>query len=101
MKLADFGAFVLAHLSPKHTNELGEKSSGGSGASAAYLVNQLVAAFPSFDDHNEFHGEKVYFLKRAQLAVACIYRRFKVKTADTESCLVSCDFRLLIAICNL
>ncbi|CAI5725250.1 unnamed protein product [Hyaloperonospora brassicae] len=93
MKLADFGAFVLAHLSPKHTNELRAKSPEGSGASAAYLVTQLVAVFPGFDDHNEFHGEKVYFLKRAQLAVACIYRRFK----DSDPMLAFTDINKLTA----
>ena len=83
--MEDFGSFILAHLSPKGTHEVEGKVSEGTGASAAYLVNQLVATFPGFDDHNEFHGEKVYFLKRAQLAVASIYRRFKVRCFGRKS----------------
>lgn len=78
--MEDFGAFVLANLSPKNTGDLEEKEADGPNASAAYLVGRFVATFPGFDDHYEFHGEKVYLLKRAQLAVACIHRRFKVRT---------------------
>uniref|UniRef100_A0AAV1UNQ1 Queuosine 5'-phosphate N-glycosylase/hydrolase n=1 Tax=Peronospora matthiolae TaxID=2874970 RepID=A0AAV1UNQ1_9STRA len=93
LKIDDFGAFILAHLSPKGTHEVAGKVLQGTGASAAYLVNQLVATFPGFDDHNEFHGEKVYFLKRAQLAVASIYRRFK----DSDPMLAFTDINKLNA----
>lgn len=72
LKMADFGAFVLANLTSDDQDEKAIVNS-----SAVYLVDQLVATFPGFDDHYEFHGEKIYILKRAQLAVACIHRRFK------------------------
>ena len=78
--MEDFGAFVLANLSPKATTNLDEKEAGGLSASAAYLVDQFVAVFPGFDDSYEFHGKKVYVFKRAQLAVASIHRHFKVMT---------------------
>ncbi|GMF25713.1 unnamed protein product [Phytophthora fragariaefolia] len=74
----DFGAFVLANLSPKSEDGLEDKEAVGPSGNATYLVDQFVATFPGFDDHYEIDGEKVYLLKRAQLAVACIHRRFKV-----------------------
>ncbi|KAI9913522.1 hypothetical protein PsorP6_006190 [Peronosclerospora sorghi] len=33
-------------------------------ASAVHLVNELIRTYPGFDDHNEFHGEKVNLFKR-------------------------------------
>ncbi|GMF10093.1 unnamed protein product [Phytophthora lilii] len=78
LKMEDFGAFVLANLAPRSDDDLEEKEAVGPSASAAYLVDRFVATFPGFDDHYEINGEKVYLLKRAQLAVACIHRRFKV-----------------------
>ncbi|KAL3662695.1 hypothetical protein V7S43_012103 [Phytophthora oleae] len=76
LKMEDFGAFVLANLSPKTPGDLEEKEADS--ASAVYLVDRFVETFPGFDDHYEIHGDEVYLLKRAQLAVACIHRRFKV-----------------------
>lgn len=51
-----------------------------------YLVEQLTSVFPAFDDHWEVRGEKVFFLKRAQLAVASVHRRFKVRKLTRRSC---------------
>ncbi|RLN93564.1 hypothetical protein BBJ28_00001715 [Nothophytophthora sp. Chile5] len=73
-EMEDFGAFVLANLSSSGSGDEEEKQGG---SSAVHLVQQLVTTFPAFDDHRECRGEKVYFLKRAQLAVESIYRRFK------------------------
>ncbi|KAL7694136.1 putative queuosine salvage protein family [Plasmopara halstedii] len=77
LKMTDFGAFVEANLSPKPSDDGKEKAKINPSSSAVYLVDQLVATFPGFGDHYEIHGEKVYLLKRAQLAVACIHRRFE------------------------
>ncbi|KAE9049284.1 hypothetical protein PR003_g1703 [Phytophthora rubi] len=77
LKMNDFGAFVLANLAPKSGGDLEEKEAASPNANATYLVDRFVATFPGFDDHYEFDGEEVYLLKRAQLAVACIHRRFK------------------------
>uniref|UniRef100_K3XBZ5 Queuosine 5'-phosphate N-glycosylase/hydrolase n=1 Tax=Globisporangium ultimum (strain ATCC 200006 / CBS 805.95 / DAOM BR144) TaxID=431595 RepID=K3XBZ5_GLOUD len=63
----DFGAFVVANL----------RSDATKPPSAVYLVEQLTSVFPAFDDHREVRGEKCYFLKRAQLAVSSLQRRFK------------------------
>ncbi|KAG6974513.1 hypothetical protein JG688_00003021 [Phytophthora aleatoria] len=93
LKMEDFGAFVLANLSPKPSGDQEEKEFVGPSASAVYLVDQFVATFPGFDDHYEIHGEKVYLLKRAQLAVACIHRRFK----DSEPKLIFADINELTA----
>ncbi|KAK1931878.1 Queuosine salvage protein [Phytophthora citrophthora] len=93
LKMEDFGAFVLANLSPKTTGDLEEKEAVGTGPSAAYLVDRFVETFPGFDDHYEIHGEEVYLLKRAQLSVACIYRRFK----DSEPKLTFADINELTA----
>lgn len=54
--------------------------------SAVHLVEQLTSVFPAFDDHREVRGEKVFFLKRAQLAVASLHRRFKVRKLTRRSC---------------
>ncbi|CAI5710524.1 unnamed protein product [Peronospora destructor] len=94
LKMEDFGAFVLANLSPKVTKDLDEKKAVGLNASAAYLVNQFVAVFSGFDDSYEFHGEKVYVFKRAQLAVACIHRQFK----DSDLKLTFADINELTAL---
>ncbi|KAH7462026.1 hypothetical protein PRIC1_005899 [Phytophthora ramorum] len=94
LKMEDFGAFVLANLSPKSSGDLEEKEAVGPSASAAYLVDRFVATFPGFDDHYEFHGEKVYLLKRVQLAVACIHRRFK----DSDPKLAFADIHELTAL---
>ncbi|GAB9465650.1 hypothetical protein Gpo141_00003049 [Globisporangium polare] len=64
---ADFGAFVVANLRADESKE----------PSAVHLVEQLTSVFPAFDDHREVRGEKVFFLKRAQLVVASLHRRFK------------------------
>jgi hypothetical protein len=84
LKMEDFGAFVLANLSPKSSGEEEEKEAVGPRANAAFLVDQFVATFPGFDDHYTLQGEEVYLLKRAQLAVACIHRRFKVRGATAR-----------------
>ncbi|OWZ15910.1 hypothetical protein PHMEG_00010368 [Phytophthora megakarya] len=94
LKMEDFGAFVLANISRKGIDELEEKETVSPRASAAHLVDQFVAAFPGFDDHYEFHSEKVYLLKRAQLAVACIHRRFK----DSDPKLTFADINELTAL---
>ncbi|CAH0485262.1 unnamed protein product [Peronospora farinosa] len=94
LKMEDFGAFVLANLSPNIVKDLDEKENVGLSASAAYLVNQFVAVFPGFDDSYAFHGEKVYLFKRAQLAVACIHRRFK----DSDPKLTFTDINELTAL---
>ncbi|EEY60174.1 uncharacterized protein PITG_12498 [Phytophthora infestans T30-4] len=91
LKMEDFGAFVLANLTPKPSDDKEEKEAVG--ASAEYLVDQFAATFPGFDDHYEIHGENVYLLKRAQLAVACIHRRFK----DSEPKLTFADINELTA----
>ncbi|KAG6610481.1 Cobyrinic acid a,c-diamide synthase [Phytophthora cinnamomi] len=93
LKMDDFGAFVLANLSPKSGGDLEEKEATGPSANASYLVDRFVVTFPGFDDHYEFDGEKVYLLKRAQLAVACIHRRFK----DSEPKLTFADINELTA----
>ncbi|CAH0478996.1 unnamed protein product [Peronospora belbahrii] len=93
LKMQDFGAFVLANLSPNNSISVEKKETVSSSSSAAYLVNKLVATFPGFDDSYEFHGEKVYVLKRAQLAVACIHRRFK----DSDPKLTFADINELTA----
>eukprot|EP00644_Phytophthora_capsici_P012244 jgi/Phyca11/550712/estExt2_Genewise1Plus.C_PHYCAscaffold_380187 len=85
LKMEDFGAFVLANLSPETT--------GDASASAVYLVDRFVETFPGFDDHYEIHGDEVYLLKRAQLSVACIHRRFK----DSEPKLTFADINELTA----
>lgn len=46
--------------------------------SAVHLIEQLTSVFPAFDDHREVRGEKIFFLKRAQLVAATLHRRFKV-----------------------
>ncbi|KAF4315905.1 hypothetical protein BBO99_00007955 [Phytophthora kernoviae] len=94
MKIEDFGAFVLANLSPKTSGDLEEKETVGPGASAVYLTNQFVDTFPAFDDHYECRGEKVYLLKRVQLSVACIHRRFM----DNEPKLTFADIDELTAL---
>lgn len=91
LKMEDFGAFVLANLTPQSSGDLEEKEAVG--PSAVYLVDQFVSTFPGFDDHYECRGEKVYLLKRAQLAVACIHRRFK----DTDPKLTFADIDELTA----
>ncbi|KAG7397425.1 hypothetical protein PHYBOEH_000779 [Phytophthora boehmeriae] len=93
LKMEDFGAFVLANLSPKNAGVLEQKEAAEPSASAVYLTNQFVATFPAFDDHYECRGEKVYLLKRAQLSVACIHRRFK----DNEPKLTFADIDELTA----
>ncbi|RLN90199.1 hypothetical protein BBJ28_00001866 [Nothophytophthora sp. Chile5] len=90
-ELEDFGAFVLANLSSGGSGDEEEKQGS---SSAVHLVEQLVATFPAFDDHRECHGEKVYFLKRAQLAVESIYRRFK----DTNPALSFTDMEQFAAL---
>lgn len=70
----DFGDFVLANLAPNDA----EDKSGVKPSSAAHLLDRLVVTFSAFDDHQVCRGEPVYFLKRAQLAIASVYRRFKV-----------------------
>jgi hypothetical protein len=71
LKLDDFGAFVVANLR-KHADDP---------PSAAHLVERLVTAFPAFDDHQTSRdGHEVWFLKRAQLAVASYYDRFHVRS---------------------
>ncbi|TDH71770.1 hypothetical protein CCR75_003863 [Bremia lactucae] len=75
LKLADFGAFVLANVTSQNLNNQEENATAS--GSAVHLVDQLVTTFPGFDDHYDLNGEKVYFLKRAQLTVGCIHRRFK------------------------
>ncbi|TMW67174.1 hypothetical protein Poli38472_012290 [Pythium oligandrum] len=64
--LEDFGAFVLANL----------HADGSDCSSAAFLVTQLVEAFPAFDDHQVSRGNECFILKRAQLTVGELYRRF-------------------------
>ncbi|ETL45275.1 hypothetical protein F441_04750 [Phytophthora nicotianae CJ01A1] len=91
LKMEDFGAFVLANLAPETSADQEEKESVR--PSAVYLVDQFVSTFPGFDDHYEIQGEKVYLLKRAQLAVACIHRRFK----DSEPKLTFTDINELTA----
>ncbi|MBN1263749.1 MAG: queuosine salvage family protein [Candidatus Pacebacteria bacterium] len=44
---------------------------------ALSLLSLITADFPSFNDRATFKGKKVLFYKRAQLAVADIYRCFK------------------------
>lgn len=68
-KFANFGAFVLANL---------KKSPDDEKPSATYLVDQLVAAFPAFDDRRDSRGDSRLYLKRAQLVAASLHRRFHV-----------------------
>lgn len=67
----DFGAFVLANVST---------APSPSDASAVQLLDAFVGNFSAFSDHCDVEGVgRVYFLKRAQLAIASVHRRFKVQ----------------------
>ncbi|KAI9206030.1 uncharacterized protein BJ171DRAFT_498443 [Polychytrium aggregatum] len=43
---------------------------------AADVVEAIVRLLPSMRDYGEWHGQRVYILKRAQLLVCDLYRRF-------------------------
>jgi hypothetical protein len=45
--------------------------------SAAGLVNLLAERFPCFKDEGRFEGQKVRFLKRAQILVADLWAAFE------------------------
>ena len=63
----DFVSFVKTHTIDPATGQ----------ASACHLVHQLASQFPAFRDFRLWHEQiPVYFLKKAQLAVAELYQRF-------------------------
>lgn len=67
----DFGAFVLSNVD------------SATNASASKLLDAFVTTFPAFNDHCDVENVgRVYFLKRAQLAIASIHRRFKVQNSN-------------------
>jgi len=41
------------------------------------IIDEITTVFPSFQDSAVYKGSNVYFLKRAQLAIAMIYERFR------------------------
>jgi len=68
------------------------------GGSAAQLVQSLVRHLPSWEDSRVYRGQRLRFLKRAQLCVAMIYGRFGGKApaafADIGSLTAFADYRL-------
>lgn len=71
---------------------------GEANLSAQRLVQLLPRACPSWEDSAVLHGERVRFLKRAQLATAMIYGRFGGEGAgqfsDIAELTVFADYRL-------
>jgi hypothetical protein len=66
--LPDFASFVYTHS--RHP-ENGEPS-------ATWLVHQMATHFPAFNDRRSWrNGREVLFLKKAQIAVAELYQRFR------------------------
>ncbi len=59
---------------------------------------QLVAAFPSFRDEAVYHGQTVYFWKRAQIFVADLYHAFAGKAwggfSDLDQLTAFADYKL-------
>ncbi len=66
--------------------------------SAESLIEILVKNFPCFRDICEYKGRKVYFLKKAQLFVADLFRYFDGKTwgyfKDIDKLTAFADYRL-------
>jgi hypothetical protein len=64
--------------------------------SAAKLVNILVSTFPAFADIHSYNGKKIHIIKKAQLLVGDLYRRFspqdeRFKFKDIHSLTVFSD----------
>ena len=68
------------------------------GGSAAQLVQTLVRFLPSWEDSRVFQGQRLRFLKRAQLCVAMIYGRLGGKSPaafkDIDQLTAFADYRL-------
>jgi hypothetical protein len=68
------------------------------GGSAVELVRLLVAEFASFNDATTYHGNKVYFFKRAQLLVQDLSTTFSGDTwgnfIDLEKLTAFADYKL-------
>jgi hypothetical protein len=54
-------------------NGLASEFVASAGGSAVTLVRRLAADFPSFRDQTTYHGQKVFFYKRAQLFVSDLH----------------------------
>ncbi|MBW1878127.1 MAG: hypothetical protein JRI25_09455 [Deltaproteobacteria bacterium] len=71
---------------------------GGGGTAALGVVERLASACPRWDDLRVWRGERVRFLKRAQLCVAMIHGRFAGKGVgafrDLDRLTVFADYRL-------
>ncbi len=68
------------------------------GGSAVELVHLLAAEFASFNDTTTYHGNKVYFFKRAQLLVQDLWTTFSGDTwgdfVDLEKLTAFADYKL-------
>ena len=68
------------------------------GKSAVKLVELLFTTFPSFDDTSNWEGNLLLFYKRAQLAPAMLYERWKGlgpgEFHDIDLLTVSADYKL-------
>jgi len=62
------------------------------------LTGLIIQDFPAFGDYSEFKGQKVYFLKRAQLFVSDINYAFQGKNAgyfkNMENLTIFADYKL-------
>ncbi|UCF01425.1 MAG: queuosine salvage family protein [Deltaproteobacteria bacterium] len=68
------------------------------GGSAVELVHLLAAEFASFNDSTTYHGNRVYFFKRAQLLVQDLWTTFSGDTwgdfVDLEKLTAFADYKL-------
>jgi len=66
--------------------------------SALNLVGLLVENLPSFRDVAEYHGQKIYFYKRAQIFVADLHAAFAGKDwgnfKDIDTLTAFADYKL-------
>jgi hypothetical protein len=69
--LREAGSIILSSWGGDITS-LFDAASG----SAMHLVSQIVASFPSFRDESLYHGQRVYFWKRAQILASDVYHAF-------------------------
>ncbi|KAI9480878.1 MAG: hypothetical protein EXX96DRAFT_481288 [Benjaminiella poitrasii] len=78
------GSFVNCILQAKH--------------SASRLLDIIVDNFPSFNDVHDFHGRKVYILKRAQILIADLWACFDGQGYgqfdDIDSITMFADYRV-------
>ncbi len=70
--LREIGKSLLEHYDGTFVNALQDAK-----RSAVKLVNDVVTHFPCFNDIAEYHGQTVYFYKRAQLLAADLYGAFE------------------------